>query len=528
MEPIGTAQTYERWHEISKLLLQISKVSADLSEMNSSQSFKPVKESISYPVASKHVFEDPVYEDLLNVEDEDDFLKQALQILEEHVKGHHRGERGEGFWKPNKKGKMKHTSAFLSLAHDRLCWLQTGVLGSIATKPHYIEIRHIVSVEQGQYSTNFVLANQLQPMQDETKDRSFSVVTHNRTVDLVARSRIVCKVWVRALTILADQAQKAPVGSILPAYVEEQWHRADTDRTGSIDQQKVLKLVRKLNIEKSPHDTISKFHKVDEDEHGTLDNETFTKFMEELFGERDEIKDLMQKIRSEAPSRRPHMSIGMAWRYVAACDARSVARCSDRARGNGIHAQRRLARSGPRVVSLGVRGPSEGSGRRLAACGSGRAVLARRCRRLLRFTAAAFSPSHNVAFSLSNSPSLLSLLILPPSSLSLFLSLSPHPPHPPPPPSLPLSTLISRTILSASPPLSRCLFVAPSPHPPLSYTHPLSVAFSAPIFSLRSCTAPMSGPSSSLPRNSAHSTTRSAVREGRREEAGGREGRERE
>ena len=275
--------------------------------MSSTDTFKSDKEKISYGPTVKPVHPDSTYDALINETNDDVFLKEALGVLEEHVKGHHRGERGEGFWKPNKKGKMKHTAAFLSLAHDRLCWLQTGVLGSIATKPHYIEIRHVVAVEEGQFSTNFVLANQLQPMDQDTIERSFSVVTHNRTVDLVARTRHVCLVWVRALALLSAIAQKAPEGSILPTYVQEQWNKADTDRCGSIDLPKVLKLVRKLNIEKSPHDIVSKFHKVDEDEKGTLDFEGFGRFMEELFGERDEIKDLMQKIRSEvaAPSRPP-------------------------------------------------------------------------------------------------------------------------------------------------------------------------------------------------------------------------------
>jgi hypothetical protein len=267
--------------------------------MSSTDTFKSEKEEISYAPAGKPLHPDSTYEDLLKEANDDVFLLEALRVLEEHVKGHHRGERGEGFWKPNKKGKMKHTQAFISLAHDRLCWLQTGVLGSIATKPHYIELRHIVSVEKEQFSTNYVLANQLQPMKSENVQRSFSVVTHNRTVDLIARHENVCLVWVRALRILSATAQRAIVGSILPLYVQEQWNRADTDRSESIDVNKVLKLVRKLNIEKSPHDVVSKFHKVDEDEKGILDFDGFGRFMEELFGERDEIKDLIQKIRSE-------------------------------------------------------------------------------------------------------------------------------------------------------------------------------------------------------------------------------------
>ena len=282
---------------------------------------------LSYAVSSKPVYPEERYESLMQetlleesmneteIKKQNDlFLAQALDMLEEQVNYYHlRGERGEVFVKPNKKGKMKYTTAFLSLARGRLCWLQTGVLGSVTTKPHYIEIRHIVSVERGQHSTNFALANALQPINDSTKARSFTVTTHNRTVDLVARSPSVCAVWVRVLELLSARAAQAPVGSIFPSYVDEQWCRADLDRKGSIDLSKALKLVRKLNAEWSAPDVAAKFQKADTADEDELGREGFKRFMEELFDERDEIKDLIQKIRIEAaPETHPGVHAALA------------------------------------------------------------------------------------------------------------------------------------------------------------------------------------------------------------------------
>jgi hypothetical protein len=158
-----------------------------------------------------------------------------------------------------------------------------------------------VSVEPGQHSTNFALAHHLQPIDSETRARSFTVTTHNRTLDLIARSRAVCAAWVRALELLRARTALAPTGSIFSSYVEELWHRADADRAGSVDAAKALKLVRKLNVERGAQEVVGLFHLIDDEDAGALDRRAFERFVGELYGERDEIRDLIQKIRSEAP-----------------------------------------------------------------------------------------------------------------------------------------------------------------------------------------------------------------------------------
>jgi hypothetical protein len=84
-------------------------------------------------------------------------------------------------------------------------------------------------------------------------ERSFSVITHDRSLDLIAPSVEYAKVWVRVLTLLvqklfADEDETTD-HSLFTKYLEEQWNRADTDRSGSLTLKELMHLMKTMNIE---------------------------------------------------------------------------------------------------------------------------------------------------------------------------------------------------------------------------------------------------------------------------------------
>ena len=61
------------------------------------------------------------------------------------------------------------------------------------------------------------------------------------------------KVWVRVLTLLvqklfADEDETTD-HSLFTKYLEEQWNRADTDRSGSLTLKELMHLMKTMNIE---------------------------------------------------------------------------------------------------------------------------------------------------------------------------------------------------------------------------------------------------------------------------------------
>jgi hypothetical protein len=246
--------------------------------------------------------QDARYIKALKISDDKDFLNAALKLIEDQSLPKFGGERGEIFWKTNRKGQMKKTSVFLSHAHDWVCWFQTGILGSMKKQVRNLDIRHIVRVEEGQNSSNFVKANQLTPMTEEAKNRSFSLIAHDRTISLVARSVNVCKTWARALTILLDMSRNVGVDYYIgrngfSMYLQEQWNRADTDRSGVIDSDELFEVMRKMNINlnKSLVKKMIAKHKVDNSVAG-LNLEEFTRVFKQLFSDRPEVVDIFSDI----------------------------------------------------------------------------------------------------------------------------------------------------------------------------------------------------------------------------------------
>ena len=80
-------------------------------------------------------------------------------------------------------------------------------------------------------------------------------------------------------------------------YLQEQWNRADTDRSGVIDSDEMFDVMRKMNINlnKQLVKKLINKHKVERNSHG-LNLEEFTLVFKELFSDRPEIYDLFGDI----------------------------------------------------------------------------------------------------------------------------------------------------------------------------------------------------------------------------------------
>ena len=164
-------------------------------------------------------------------------------------------------------------------------------------------------------------------MTEETKGRSFSLITHDRTISLIARSVAVCRTWVRALNTLLENARNVGVDYFIgrnafSMYLQEQWNRADTDRSGVIDSDEMFEVMRKMNINLNKQ-LVKKLigkHKVDRSTAG-LNLEEFTLVFRELFSERPEVKEIWGEIdrlqREATKSRRQSAEISTHGRLGA-------------------------------------------------------------------------------------------------------------------------------------------------------------------------------------------------------------------
>ena len=245
---------------------------------------------------------DVKYANALRYEDNQSFLVAALKLIEDQSIPKYGGDRGEIFWKINRKGQIKKTSAFLSHAHDWICWFQTGFLGSMKKQTRHMVISHIVRVDEGQNSSNFTKASQQMIVPPDTELKSFSLIAHDRTISLVARSVPVCRTWVRALNIILENARSIGVDyymgrNAFSMYLQEQWNRADTDRSGIIDSDELYEVTQKMNINASRKEVKKRMraHKVDKIKAG-LNLEEFTEFFHDLFSDRTEIIEILRFI----------------------------------------------------------------------------------------------------------------------------------------------------------------------------------------------------------------------------------------
>ena len=178
----------------------------------------------------------PGYKELiatLAIEEDSEFLQRALPKLEDPKLSvdSNTGQYSEKMTMIKKYGREMSTCLYLSPAHDWLCWDRNDLMSKIVHKDgmKWITISHIVRVEVGMNTTNF--ARRRTTASDEEIERSFSVVTHDQALNLIAESADYAKVWVRVLTLLVqkhfvedDEAEAD--SSLFDRYLEEQWNRA--------------------------------------------------------------------------------------------------------------------------------------------------------------------------------------------------------------------------------------------------------------------------------------------------------------
>ena len=243
--------------------------------------------------SSQHLTEKEL-EDLVTQAEDESFLAQARTLLEDRGKKNTDKRQHPWQWltKHNRHGRAKRTRVYLSHAHDWICWDHTS--SECMRKPSTILVSHIVLVDVGHKTTNFLKlgkANQ--------ENCSFSVITHQRSLDLVAETEMISRLWVRTLRLMRKgpgRAEQQPAKSFT-GYTEEQWYRADTDRSGTLELNEVIHLMRKMNITCSNKEITKLVRKYDVDQNQSLDRMEFNEMMKELFSNRPEIQELIRTLK---------------------------------------------------------------------------------------------------------------------------------------------------------------------------------------------------------------------------------------
>eukprot|EP00288_Rhodomonas_lens_P005909 CAMPEP_0177718304 /NCGR_PEP_ID=MMETSP0484_2-20121128/15506_1 /TAXON_ID=354590 /ORGANISM="Rhodomonas lens, Strain RHODO" /LENGTH=811 /DNA_ID=CAMNT_0019230461 /DNA_START=59 /DNA_END=2494 /DNA_ORIENTATION=+ len=233
-------------------------------------------------------------EALLANEEDEVFLAQAKTYLEDRGKNTDITKHPwQWLTKHSRHGQAKKTRVYLSHAHDWICWDHTG--NGVMRKTPMVLVSHMIRVDTGQTTTNF----QKNANKDEDS-RSFSIITHKRSLDLVAETESMARLWVRTLRLLRRGGAAAHAANSFMNYTDEQWFRADTDRSGTLEIDEVIKLMRKMNITCSDKEIKKLVKKYDMDENHVLDREEFGEMMKELFSDRMEIRELILMIKHQS------------------------------------------------------------------------------------------------------------------------------------------------------------------------------------------------------------------------------------
>mmetsp|Transcript_66796 Transcript_66796/g.164629 ORF Transcript_66796/g.164629 Transcript_66796/m.164629 type:complete len:812 (+) Transcript_66796:154-2589(+) len=230
----------------------------------------------------------------LNLQDDTEFLDFAKALLEDKSLGKKGVSQGDTFEKVARNGKKAHTQVYLSATHDVIYWQSAGAANKIFGKQPCIFINHIVNVAEGQETSNFKAFGS----QDVTEaERSFSIVTDKRSLDLIAPTMEARKVWVKTLHLLVHGLKNPPTTSKMRSYFKEQWNRADENRTGNLTHGEAILIMRRMNITMSDAAVSDMIRKYDRNKNGVMDEEEFYKCMEDLFSLRPEVVAIVNKLK---------------------------------------------------------------------------------------------------------------------------------------------------------------------------------------------------------------------------------------
>lgn len=112
---------------------------------------------------------------------------------------------------------------------------------------------------------------------------SFSLVNTRRSLDLIAPSPEVFRVWYEGLKqVLKNVAAAKSTTSIEDQFVKDVWDAADKDGSGTLTKAEVITAVAQLNINKPRAEIIAIYKSVDTDNNGTLNFVEFCSFIEIL------------------------------------------------------------------------------------------------------------------------------------------------------------------------------------------------------------------------------------------------------
>jgi len=257
---------------------------------------------------------------LLSIENNEEFLKRALPFLEDNTAA---GVKRCKAAKVSRSGgkTLTNISLYLSPAHDWLCWVPSSSLSNAFTilfrGEHRLEVAHIVRVWEGQNTTNFTRRkSKIRLKQAENEiHRSFSAVTHDRSLDLIMKTQEHRDVWVRVLSLLSKRNKETQEegfqGNSFQRYLRMQWNRADIDRSGALSLAEVRALLKKMNIMVTKQWVRSKIREFDINDDGDLDAQEFYKFMDQLAQQRHELKRIIKWIHRDSA---PRVARGLRYR----------------------------------------------------------------------------------------------------------------------------------------------------------------------------------------------------------------------
>mmetsp|Transcript_6992 Transcript_6992/g.16227 ORF Transcript_6992/g.16227 Transcript_6992/m.16227 type:complete len:826 (-) Transcript_6992:326-2803(-) len=265
---------------------------------------------MSTPKSQKSLRGSDLYERALNIKqstvidkkgketvNDEAFLKAAKVLMEEpSKKGKSEHDQLQIFTKVCRSGAKRKTRVVLSHAHDWVIWDHTGAFSFIKNRhSNRMEVAHIVRVEKGQENIGFLPAKNGKSLNDsdEILERAFVLVGQDRSLKLICPTVAVCKLWYRACTEMVRQINAAPKGNPFFQYLRDQWNRADTDRSGSLNTKEVMQIMKKMNVTKSKKEIQAEIELFDDDRSGQLEYKEYEELMKKIFSDRPEIKKII-------------------------------------------------------------------------------------------------------------------------------------------------------------------------------------------------------------------------------------------
>jgi hypothetical protein len=143
-----------------------------------------------------------------------------------------------------------------------------------------VDLSSVSRIQHGQMTANF---DKHKAMFGAASSTSFSLVNSSRTLDLIAPSPEVFKVWYEGLKVVIRKIHEENAAlSAEERFLKAAWDAADADGSGTLTKEEIMNAVAELNIDKPKGDIANIYKTVDVDGSGTLDFREFVRFIEIL------------------------------------------------------------------------------------------------------------------------------------------------------------------------------------------------------------------------------------------------------